>query len=83
MTSSTLSVGLYSGFLLVERCSGNKKEGETAYALLLSASPISRFSAPPCLKKKFGKGHDPNPWFSGIIFLSGLTRWRAQFKNRA
>eukprot|EP00493_Phyllostaurus_siculus_P021571 UN21899 len=28
------------------------------------------------------KGHDPNPWFSGITFFSGLAPWSLQIKKR-
>ena len=29
------------------------------------------------------KGHDPNPWFSGITFFSGLALWSLQIKKRS
>ena len=31
----------------------------------------------------FRKGHDPNPWFSGITFFSGLALWSLQIKKRS
>ena len=30
---------------------------------------------------KVCKGHDPNPWFSGITFSSGLALWSFQIKK--
>jgi len=29
------------------------------------------------------KGHDPNPWFSGITFFSGLALCSLQIKKRS
>ena len=29
------------------------------------------------------KEHDPNPWFSGITFFSGLASWSFQIKKRS
>merc|ERR1712219_104576 len=35
------------------------------------------------LKTSPNKGHDPNPWFSGINFFSGLALWSLQIKKRS
>ena len=32
---------------------------------------------------KMSKGHDPNPWFSGITFFSGLALCSLQIKKRS
>ena len=35
------------------------------------------------LAQYFKKGHDPNPWFSGITFFSGLAPWSPQIKKQS
>ena len=38
---------------------------------------------PPTFVIKIHKGHDPNPWFSGIILFSGWVLWSLQIKKRS